>query len=651
MQPLDHAILAAYLLGLLVIGFAVARRAGRGDEDYFLGGRNMPWWALGASGMSSNLDVAGTAAIVALIYHFGLHGFFIEFRGGVVLPIAVWLAFMGKWHRRSRVTTTGEWMLLRYGRTAGGAAARGATALTYLVITIGMVFFFLSAAGDFVAEFWPDTPSQARVVELEREADRLAGEADVTLAEDKLTAARSPIAEPSPGQIAAARDLEAVQADLGPTRGERRATEQWLAVAMALIALVYTAAAGLYGVVWTDVFQAFIIGAAAIYTSVIAFGLVDADLLARWPAAAAGLNTAYPQLHNEGLNNPAVAGVGDISLFALFLVYFLGKGVLEGLGGSGGSAYMAQRFYAARDDAATRRIAMLWAVLFTFRWPMVLGFAIIAIEIGVGSEGTDVLLPAVLQSEYFPVGYRGLLVAALFAASMSTFDSTINAGASYVVKDVFAPLFPRSTPRQQVVVGYVASTLIVGLGLALALAFPSGVLEIWRTIVLLFSAFLVPFALRWFWPRMNGWGFAAGVLFGFGGFLVMRAVGWDVRLNEAAQFAVYAGTSLVGCVAFTYLTPPVEESTLLSFYRMTRPLGPWPRRWRRAGDEVERRNDGARLVVALLWQVFTFLLPMLAVLKMWVSFAVVGVPWLFLTIALWRDAVRTPGDEPRRGIP
>jgi Na+/proline symporter len=609
----------------------------------------MPWWALGASGMSSNLDVAGTAAIVALIYHFGLHGFFIEFRGGVVLPIAVWLAFMGKWHRRSGVTTTGEWMLQRFGTGPGGAAARAATAMTYLVITIGMVFFFLSAAGNFVAEFWPDTPPQAQVVQLQKQVVDLKDQADVTLSDDLLSAARHPTASPTPAQLAAATELQAVQAELAPLRDERRTTERWLAIAMALIALVYTAAAGLYGVVWTDVFQAFIIGAAAIYTSVIAFNLVTPELIEAWPGAA--LNTAYPQLYNEALDKSEVDGVGvDYSLFGLFLCYFLAKGLIEGLGGSGGSAYMAQRFYAARDDAATRKITMLWAILFTFRWPMVLGFAIIAIHIGVGAESTDVLLPAVLKSEYFPVGIRGLLIAALFAASMSTFDSTINAGASYIVKDVFAPLFPFATPRQQVIVGYVASGLIVATGLALTLAFPTGVLAIWQTIVLLFSAFLVPFALRWFWPRMNGWGFTGGIVVGFAAFVVLRATGLSSELNEAVQFASYAGASLVACVLFTYLTPKVEESTLLEFYRRTRPLGPWPKRFRSAGaagdqDAVEHRNDAGRLTVALLWQIFTFLLPMLAVLKMWVSFTVIAVPWVFLTIALWRDARGTPGDE------
>lgn len=83
---------------------------------------------------------------------------------------------------------------------------------------------------------------------------------------------------------------------------------------------------------------------------------------------------------------------------------------------------------------------------------------------------------------------------------------------------------------------------------------------------------------------------------------------------------------------------------LREFYQRIRPLGLWPREWK-AGHEVEHRYDALRLIVALLWQLMTFLLPMLAVLKMWGSLVGVGIPWLVLTVLLWRDAQGAAGDE------
>lgn len=137
--------------------------------------------------------------IVTLISLYGLHGLFIEMRGGVVLPIAVFLAFMGKWHRRSEVMTTAEWMILRFGGGSGGKLARTMAAVTYLVMTVAMIVFFLSAGGKFLAAFLPFTPAQC-------------------------------------------------------------------SVGMAVVTFGYTLAGGLYGVIWTDVFQAVVIAAAALYS-------------------------------------------------------------------------------------------------------------------------------------------------------------------------------------------------------------------------------------------------------------------------------------------------------------------------------------------------------------------------------------------------
>ena len=579
MAPLDYAIVVAYLAALAVIGAVIARRAGRSTEHYFLGGRSMPWWALGASGMASNLDVAGTMTVVALLYLYGVHGFFIEMRGGVVLPIAVFLAFMGKWHRRSAVMTTAEWMLLRFGDGPQGRAARAMAAFTYLVITVAMIVFFFTAGGSFLAEFLPFTP---------------------------------------------------LQCTLG----------------MALVAFGYTAAGGLYGVVWTDVLQAGIIGAAAVYLSVVAAGEVSPALLAAWPGAR--FNEFVPRWQSEGL--------APYAAFGWFLVVWAGKGLLEGLGGSPGTAYMAQRYYAARSDAECMKIGLLWTVLFAFRWPMVLGFAVLAIRLGLSGQelSAERVLPAVLLSDFFPTGIRGLMLAALLAAAMSTFDSTVNAGASYLVNDLYAVRRPQAGAHELVWAGYGASAFIVGAGLVIALLAGASVLGIWVGIVmLLFPAFLVPFALRWYWARFNGAGFAGGIAVGFvaavGGHLSPPA-GW----NEAQIFLAVAGLSLVGSITATLAAAPVPADTLRRFYDRVAPFGWWPRAWREA-HRREHRADLFRLAAALAWQVLTFLLPMAMVLGRWGTVALLALPWtvllLFLVAEIRRAAPGASGRESQPPLP
>ncbi|MDQ8204901.1 hypothetical protein [Pelagicoccus sp. SDUM812003] len=555
MSVLDYSILVAYLVGLLSCGVYLSRQASKDSEAYFLGGRKLPWWALGASGMTSNLDAAGTMTIVTLLYLFGAHGFFIEMRGGVVLPIAVFLAFMGKWHQRSQVVTTAEWMNLRFGQGFGGRSARFLAALTYLVITIGMVVFFLAAAGKFLAVFLPFSPEAC-------------------------------------------------------------------SIGMAIVALVYTLMSGLFGVVWTDVFQGGLIAAAAIYISVRAGLLVDVDLLANWEGAR--YNTALPRWSDQGL--------GEYSFFGAFLLAWMAKGIVEGLGGSGGSAYMAQRFYAARSAAECEKIGMLWTILFAFRWPMAIGIAIIGIHLGIGNEDPERVLPQVLTSDFFPSGIRGIVIAALFAASMSTFDSTINAGASYVVRDIFVPLRRNATERAQVLCGYAASVGIVAIGLTLAMLVVDSVVDAWVTIVIqLFPAFLIPFMLRWFWGRFNGEGFSMGILFGFAASLTVAwselAAGW----NEVQVLAGIGGFSLVGCMIGTFFFSPVDQAVLQRFYETVRPNGIWPNEWK-AEHRSELWKNWIRLAVALVWQISTFMLPMFLVLKQWTTAAGLTLLWL---IAFW----------------
>ena len=568
MHTLDWVVIGAYFAVLLVMGIWLARRGRRDTTDFFLGNNRLPWWALGTSGMSSNLDVAGTMAIVAMVSLYGLHGLFIEMRGGVVIPIAVFLAFMGKWHRRSGVMTTAEWMLLRFGRDAWGRAARTTAALTYVVLTIAMIVFFVTAGGQFLAEFLPFTPLQC-------------------------------------------------------------------SIGVALIALGYTLAGGLEGVIWTDVFQAFLIGAVAIYVAVVAAQHVTPELLANWPAAE--LNTLWPRVGSDAALEPYTP-------FWVFLLVWAGKGLLEGLGGSGGSAYMAQRFYAARDERECRKIAALWTVLFAARWPMVLGFALLALKLGAPvttAAEAEAVLPRVLSSEFFPVGVRGLVISAILAAAMSTFDSTINAGASYLVRDIYQPQRPHASELQLARAGYVSSITVVAIGLALALTIGASVLGLWVGIVmLLFPAFLVPFALRWFWARFNGAGFVVGIVGGFGAalwFALVRPSGW----NEATQFLAIAGASTLASVLATFVTPAVNESTLREFYLRIRPFGAWPTAWR-AADRAEHRTDLRQLAAAVVWQLLTFLIPMGAMLGLWVQVVPALMLWLALAVYLWRapDAAR-----------
>src|ERR1700723_1755675 len=99
LSPIDYLIIIGYLGASLVAGLLMTRKAGASLEDYFLGGRSLPWWLLGVAGMANWFDLTGTMIITSFLYLLGPRGLYIEFRGGAVLLLPFLLAYAGKWHR------------------------------------------------------------------------------------------------------------------------------------------------------------------------------------------------------------------------------------------------------------------------------------------------------------------------------------------------------------------------------------------------------------------------------------------------------------------------------------------------------------------------------------------------------------------------
>ena len=97
----------------------------------------------------------------------------------------------------------------------------------------------------------------------------------------------------------------------------------------------------------------------------------------------------------------------------------------------------------------------------------------------------------------------------------------------------------------------------------------------------LLTCLVVPLALRWYWGRMNGWGFSAGCLAGLVPSLLLLASGFASRESLLGRFPVNGYiyltlvVSTVACVAVSLLTPPIEKEVCAQFYAQVRPFGLW----------------------------------------------------------------------------
>jgi len=565
MGTIDLIIIVVYLSAIVVVGLVMQKKASAGIDSYFLGNRKLPWWALGASGMASNTDIAGTMINTAFIYALGTKGFFIEIRGGVTLIMAFLMVFMGKWNRRSQVMTQAEWMHFRFGTKKEGDVARIISAIASIIMTVAMVTYFVIGAGKFVGDFLGIHPLYASIL-------------------------------------------------------------------MIILAMTYTIASGLHGVVWTDVFQGIFIFGVIIYISVLAMTTVDLpdEFLVSVPMMDGSFTAIKTTLAEwsrmtppQEMNMPEGSTFSIYNLFGIAIMFYLFKVTLEGASGAGG--YMLQRYFAARSDREAGLLSLFWTCLLAFRWPLIASFAMLGIyhgiETGMVIADPELVLPTVIKN-YIPVGVKGFLIAGLMAAAMSTFDSTVNAGAAYWVKDLYqAYLRPNASEKDLVLQSRLASLVIVLLALLFSLTI-TNINEIWGWITMGIGAgMFIPQVIRWYWWRFNGYGFAIGTAVGMVAAVLTKAFGGPIA--EYNSFLIASGSSLVGCIIGTYMTPPTESAVLSHFYKVTRPFGFWGAIRTEIPTDVlnqinkENQRDITAIFFAVPWQVVLFLTGMMIVMKQW----------------------------------
>ncbi|HON69243.1 MAG TPA: hypothetical protein PLS23_22420, partial [Phycisphaerae bacterium] len=158
LNSVDYGVIGLYCLVIVAMGLYLQRRASQNLESYFLGGRKLPWWALGISGMLNYLDMSGTMVIVSLLYMLGPRGFFIEFRGGACLVLAFMMCWTGKWYRRSNCMTGAEWQVYRFGMGPDAKAARLISSISGICFTFGLLAYLIVGAMKFLPMFVPLSP-------------------------------------------------------------------------------------------------------------------------------------------------------------------------------------------------------------------------------------------------------------------------------------------------------------------------------------------------------------------------------------------------------------------------------------------------------------------------------------------------------------
>ena len=295
------------------------------------------------------------------------------------------------------------------------------------------------------------------------------------------------------------------------------------------VTTLYTVVGGLYSVVLTDMIQFLIMIVCSIALGIIAMWMVSPESLAAvvpagWTDISFGwlLDLDWCELIPAAQTRVESDGY---QLFTVFMMMTVFKGILVSAAGPAPN-YDMQRILAAKSPReAAMMSGLVTVVLFVPRYFMIAGLTVLALVFLKGhlTEATDAeferLLPIVMR-DFVPVGLKGLLIAGLLAAFMSTFSGTINAAAAYLVNDVYKRyLRPDASEREYIRASYFTSLLVVVVGCGAGVFIPSvNVATMW-IVSALWSGYAAPNILKWHWWRFNGWGYFYGMVFGILGAL------------------------------------------------------------------------------------------------------------------------------------
>jgi len=529
MTWIDYSVIIVFLLFITGIGLYFSKRASKNTSEFILAGRKLPWWLAGTSMLASGFNADTPLHTTRKIHETGLSGawFYWSASVGGVLKAVFW----NRLWRRTEITTPLEYFEIRY---SGGPAK-----VLRTVSALSAVFF---NAGVIVA------------ISL--------------IAMQKLTAVLLGLPE----------------------------TVVWFGIALpsdflvtlaaVALALVYSAAAGVYSVVWTDLIE---FGVALLGTYVL-FVLVSVEVgspsvvWAKLEAAGAAAGDATSLL----------PGVGPT-----LVVFFLLRPLLEAFTWLAGT----QRILATSDERQAC-LASLWSVFTTQAlrgWPWYLcGLAAILLIDGPsliaqgftqadGSPDYEMVYPSLIL-EYMPVGLLGLMIAGMLSAFMSTMDTQLHLNASIFVNDLYRPLFnPGQSERHYVWTARWTMVAVTVIGIASALMFDD-ILSLLAFFITFGSSQGVVRIMSWLWWRVTALAELISIL--FGGLVVAFFVlvpagrglieailntfgweGWDVEFS-VRFLLVTMSTGLVALVA-TLLTRPEDEAKLNAFYRKASPYGAW----------------------------------------------------------------------------
>lgn len=514
LTQLDWTILSIYLFVSIVAGLWLTKRANSSTEEYFLSGRNLPWWLLGTSIVATSFSSDTPLYVTNLVRKGGVaeNWQWWSFAIGGILG-AVWLAPL--W-RRAGVMTDVELTELRYsGKAASFLRAFRGIWLALLVNCIGMGWVMLGMAKiTYVCFGWDKATALFILCSVTLFYTLFGGFWGVILSDF----------------------IQFIIAQLG-------------AILLAVFAV--NAVGGL------DKMQEFLSNSInwKIHESATIYGpgFVPNDPI-----------TFIPNLFDP---QNLISGA-----FGAFMVYALVQWWAN-LNSDGGGKVI-QRLLAAKSEGHALA-GFFWFNIAHYAirtWPWVIT-ALASLMLYPSISDQELAYPQMMM-DLLPSGLLGVMLASFLAAFMSTITSQINWGASYLLNDVYRRfLMKTKTDKHYLYMSWIFSVIVLIFG-ALAAYLATSVTTTFQFVITLGSGVGPIYLLRWLWWRINAWSEIVALLMS----TILAAVWVFLQPSWATfsiKLLLTAIPTLIVAVIVSYMTKPTEIQKLVVFHRKTSPFGWW----------------------------------------------------------------------------
>ncbi len=516
----DWTIIAAFFLVAIGIGFYMRKRAGKSTADFFLTGRNLPWYVAGTSMVATTFAADTPLAVTELVAERGIAGNWLWWNmlfGGMLTVF-----FFARLWRRAGIMTDAEFVSIRY----SGKSARFLRGFRALYIGV-----FMNA----IVMAWVNL-AMVKILQVMFPGLTVFGMTEVSL--------------------------------LGITFP---AHLLYVGMLMALVAL-YSALSGLWGVSITDTFQFIIAMGGSIILAIIALRHVGGvSGLTEGLSGVDWVFDFFPVIGGEGAG-AQLGGLMQMSVVAL--VAYLGvQWWASWYPGAepGGGGYVAQRMMSAKDEKHSL-LATLWFQVAHFAvrpWPWII-VALVALVLYPNEADKGATYVMVIR-DLLPPGLLGLLLAAFFAAYMSTMASQTNWGTSYIVNDLYRPFVRPGAPEAYYVrVSRITTVLLMVFSLVVTTQFDK-ISDAWRFILACSGGIGLVLLLRWFWWRVNAWTEIAAML---APYAVYPFLVFYLKLEYELTLIIIVGWSTLVWLVVMFSTKPASMTTLKAFYTRVHPGGP-----------------------------------------------------------------------------